>query len=195
MRSASLDHSLAGQARSQDPSSHRDGPHALIELSISLVDSAIDLVDEHLTNEKLTHDSNLMPGGSLGKHLRHVEEAWAAFLSPFSMEKSQPLVINYDAVLPDSRKEVARDVDACRNALNSVREGLCSLADASDLSGELERDVIVSSLSPVEQEFRSTLGREDIPLPVDFGTAPATILFRGEEWRPPKIPAHSKAKL
>lgn len=92
--------------------------------------------------------------------MRHVEEAWAAFLSPFSMEKSQPLVINYDAVLPDSRKEVARDVDACRNALNSVREGLCSLADASDLSGELERDVIVSSLSPVEQEFRSTLGRE-----------------------------------
>lgn len=161
-RSASLDHSLAGRAGSQDAASHRDGPHALIELSIALVDSAIDLVDEHLTDDKLTHDSNLIPGGSLGKHLRHVEEAWSAFLSPFSSDRpqSQPPVINYDAVLPESRKEVARNVEACRNAFISVRDGLCSLADSHDLPGELERNVIVLSLSPVEQAFRSTLGRE-----------------------------------
>lgn len=62
--------------------------------------------------------------------------------------------------MPDSRKEVARAVDACRNAFINVREGLCSLADSNDLSGELEREVTVLSLSPVEQEFRSTLGRE-----------------------------------
>lgn len=90
--------------------------------------------------------------------MRHVEEAWSAFLSPLG--PTQPLVINYDAVLPDSRKEVARAVDAGRSAFISVREGLCSLADSNDLSGELEREVTVLSLSPVEQEFRSTLGRE-----------------------------------
>lgn len=153
---------MADQARSQDSAGHRDGPHALIELSIALVDSAIDLVDEHLTDDRLTHDSNLIPGGSLGKHLRHVEEAWSAFLSPLLSERSrpEPLVIDYDAILPDSRKEVARSIDACRSAFINVREGLCNLADSHDLCGELEREVIVVSLSPVEQGFRSTLGRE-----------------------------------
>lgn len=89
-----------------------------------------------------------------------MEEAWSAFLSPFSSNDSQPMVINYDAVLPDSRRQVARTVDACRNALNNVRDGLCSLADSQDLAGQLEREVVVVSLSPVEQEFRSSIGRE-----------------------------------
>lgn len=45
---------------------------ALIDLSISLIDQALDILTRHLKDDRqMTHPSKLMPGGSVGKHFRH----------------------------------------------------------------------------------------------------------------------------
>lgn len=46
---------------------------ALLDLSISLIDQALDILTRHLKDDRqMTHPSKLMPGGSVGKHFRHV---------------------------------------------------------------------------------------------------------------------------
>jgi hypothetical protein len=50
-----------------------DRAEALLDLSISLIDQALDILTRHLKEDsQLTHASKLMPGGSVGKHFRHV---------------------------------------------------------------------------------------------------------------------------
>jgi hypothetical protein len=68
----SLNHSLAGIA-SLPTSQTDDAANALLQLSIALLDSAIDILSDSITtDEQLTKESLLMPGGTLGKHFRHV---------------------------------------------------------------------------------------------------------------------------
>lgn len=51
----------------------QDRAVALLELSISLIDQALEILNGHLKEDRqLTHASKLMPGGSVGKHFRHV---------------------------------------------------------------------------------------------------------------------------
>lgn len=74
----SLNHSLAGvSSLHQDlaTNTEADTARALLELSIALLDSALDIVNEHVKSDKqLQHPSKLMPGGTPGKHLRHVSD-------------------------------------------------------------------------------------------------------------------------
>jgi hypothetical protein len=45
-------------------------------MAIALVDSALDILYRHIrTDAQLRQDSVLLPGGSVGKHLRHVSVA------------------------------------------------------------------------------------------------------------------------
>lgn len=71
----SLTHGLAGATNLpiSDPEEDEDRAEALLALSIALVDSALDLLHDHIKkDEQLAKSSKLMPGGSLGKHFRHV---------------------------------------------------------------------------------------------------------------------------
>jgi hypothetical protein len=55
---------------------------ALLDLSISLIDQALDILTRHLKEDsQMVHASKLMPGGSVGKHFRHVR---IVFLLSFS---------------------------------------------------------------------------------------------------------------
>jgi hypothetical protein len=46
---------------------------ALLDLSIALVDGGSDVLSKHIrTDEELRKQSVLMPGGTVGKHFRHV---------------------------------------------------------------------------------------------------------------------------
>lgn len=61
--------------RSMPPSDEEARAEALVDLSIALVDSAIDILDKHITTDaQLRKASVLMPGGTVGKHFRHVSE-------------------------------------------------------------------------------------------------------------------------
>lgn len=89
-QTASLNHTLAGMSALTSPL-ESDSPddragrsnryrycaeylvEALLTLSIALIDSAIDIITNHIhTDEQLVHESVLMPGGTVGKHFRHV---------------------------------------------------------------------------------------------------------------------------
>jgi hypothetical protein len=61
-----------GKEREKE-SSPNDRATALLDLSISLIDQALDILNRHLKEDRqMTHPSKLMPGGSVGKHFRHV---------------------------------------------------------------------------------------------------------------------------
>ena len=58
-----------GKGKESEPN---DRAVALLDLSISLIDQALDILNRHLKEDRqMTHPSKLMPGGSVGKHFRH----------------------------------------------------------------------------------------------------------------------------
>jgi hypothetical protein len=62
-----------GKGKESDPN---DRAAALLDLSISLIDQALDILNRHLKEDRqMTHPSKLMPGGSVGKHFRHVSHS------------------------------------------------------------------------------------------------------------------------
>lgn len=142
-------------------------------MTLSLVDAGIELLSHISSDAQLRHPSVLVPGGTLGKHFRHVAETFDALLSPLGYEAyseedqehgflalPQTMVIDYDALLPKQRQKVARKLDVCRAAMGRVRVGLGALAEVEDLAEVLRREVIVVAVTPTRQEMASTLGRE-----------------------------------
>lgn len=119
-----------------------------------------------------------------------VIETFRAFLKPLvgpdaAKWTSGPVEIDYDALLPSSRHNIARSVRACTEAMQSVRDGLadwgkCSRAskDAAGtgagpgvagemragLAGEFEREVRLRAVTPTRQIMKSSVGREVSPL-------------------------------
>jgi hypothetical protein len=54
-------------------SGDEDRARALVDLGVALVDAGLDVLQEHMqADEQLTKESVLMPGGTVGKHFRHV---------------------------------------------------------------------------------------------------------------------------
>ncbi|KLT45251.1 hypothetical protein CC85DRAFT_282739 [Cutaneotrichosporon oleaginosum] len=229
-RSPSLDH-FARPPPDHMPPEAADPAVALVLTSLALIDAGLDLLRHIEDDAQLTHASLLIPGGSVGKHFRHVSETFDALLAAlepgyYSHTENEHAdadaehahahahahgrlpTIDYDVLLPAARQGVARDLDICRASLAKVRAGLEGLAAAPDLAGELARDVDVLAVTPSRQCMRSTLARElwfcalhtihhytmirticvhelGIALPVEFGTAPATLLLRPPGWKPP----------
>lgn len=204
IQQASLNHTLAGLSTFSDPQSSIDGalrPRALLEMAISLIDSALDILGNHIhSDEQLRHESILMPGGTAGKHFRHVSrltifawnlqqliggveqviETFQAFLLPLKSPSSasKSLTINYDAILPESRKPLARSVSACQEAMSTIREDLIAWGDRhrdspdvpgggvagetgrNGLAGQMRRQVDMIAMTPTKQDMRSSVGRE-----------------------------------
>lgn len=85
-----------------------------------------------------------------------------------------PLEINYDAILPASRRPLARSLPACRKAMGNIKDDLQAWRDRSDrtldrvagevgrngLEGEMRREVLLVAVTPTQQEMRSSIGRE-----------------------------------
>ncbi|KIR37831.1 hypothetical protein I307_03815 [Cryptococcus deuterogattii 99/473] len=139
-----LNHTLVPMPTRQ----HSDRAEALLTLSIALIDSALDILQHHVhTDEQLTRDSALLPGGTLGKHFRHVcrpyartpltsaqvIETFRAFLLPlYPVPTTPPHIpeINYDAIVPSSRRPIARSLDVCRAAMRQVAKDLSAWGES-----------------------------------------------------------------
>ena len=195
MQQASLNHTLvAGGSSSGSPlnphlstSEEEQHARALLELSIALIESALDILStasHPITDAQLTQPSELMPGGTIGKHFRHVIETFQAFLLPLVARPpavGHAVVMNYDAILPASRKPLARNVGACRRALAKIRDdlrtwgeragdsvaaektgaaGVSGEVGTKGLAGEMRREVKLVAITPTRQEMRSSVGRE-----------------------------------
>lgn len=188
-----LNHTLAASgltAVPRTPAEEEGRASALLDLALSLLDSAIDLLSNHITADRqLQQPSRLLPGGTLGKHLRHVIETFQAFVRPLADrpgasrpgERDRVLEINYDAIRPSSeRGPLARSVPVCRKAMGAVRadlarwgercranqptaelgEGVAGEAGTHGLAGEFGRRVHLVAVTPTRQEMSSSVGRE-----------------------------------
>jgi hypothetical protein len=112
-----------------------------------------------------------------------VIETFQAFLSPLEphsqLAPPGTLSINYDAILPSSRRSVARSVTSCRKAMSSVRQDLEAWGGRSrsqsdndpgtgvageqrriGLAGEMSRKVQLGAITPTKQSMESSVGRE-----------------------------------
>ena len=68
-----LNHPLTSLSHTHTSYDEMERSRALLDLAISLIDSALDLLCHHLQfDDQLIQPSVLVPGGTVGKHLRHV---------------------------------------------------------------------------------------------------------------------------
>ncbi|WWC91297.1 uncharacterized protein L201_006240 [Kwoniella dendrophila CBS 6074] len=243
-QNTSLNHTLV----SMPSKDQLDRAEALLELSISLIESSIDVFKQNITtDEQLTRESLLMPGGTLGKHFRHVIESFRAFLNPLLSPTNDATIpeINYDNIEPTKRHPIARSIKSCLNALEEIKDDLIEFGENSrsqlsgDISGEgvagefglsqhnsrknglsriMESKVNVLAITPTKQIMGSTVGRElwyislhaihhfsmlrtiavhehGLELPIEFGTAPSTLLYRGLNWKPPNQDKQVQVKV
>lgn len=90
------------------------------------------------------------------------------------------LEVNYDAILPASRRPMARSVSSCKKAMQGIRddldawrkrgtsnersggvgEGVAGEVGVGGLIGEMQREVLLIAVTPTEQEMKSSVGRE-----------------------------------
>lgn len=105
-------------------------------------------------------------------------EMFRALLLPLQPNESTlplgPLEVNYDAILPSSRRPLARSLPACRKAMAGIKDDLQAWRTRSEgttdgvagdvgvggLVGEMRRDITLVAVTPTEQEMKSSVGRE-----------------------------------
>lgn len=115
-------------------------------------------------------------------------EMFRALLLP--IQPSQPacppglLQVDYDAILPATRRPLARSLPACRKAMSQIRDdleswrardgpgargvsdGVAGEVGRSGLVGDMRREVKLVAVTPTKQEMKSSVGREaSHPLP------------------------------
>jgi hypothetical protein len=93
------------------------------------------------------------------------------------------LEVNYDAILPASRRPLARSISSCSKAMQGIRddlhawqvrgngssksgngggvgEGVAGEVGVGGLIGDMQREVLLIAVTPTEQEMKSSVGRE-----------------------------------
>lgn len=99
--------------------------------------------------------------------LGQVIETFRAFLSPlYPVPTTAPLIpeINYDAILPSSRRPIARSLDSCRSAMRQISKDLSAW-------GQLcrERGCGRKRGNEADAKINETEGRREKSEPVDLG--------------------------
>lgn len=99
------------------------------------------------------------------------------------------LEVNYDAILPATRRPLARSLPACRKAVTQIKadleswrrrsgaetkggqgDGVAGEVGRSGLVGEMRREVKLVAVTPTKQEMKSSVGREvSLPPPPCYG--------------------------
>ncbi|ETW87533.1 hypothetical protein HETIRDRAFT_121883 [Heterobasidion irregulare TC 32-1] len=168
----------------------------LLDVSTKVLAQAIDLLDNSLTSDdQLTVSSKYLPGSTIGKHLRHARDHFSLLLE--CITSSPPRVLSYDKRSRNTPMESSRQ--AAREAIQETIAKLKAVVPNSKLDAPLSLDAV----TPYEQTFQSTFGRElwfaglhavhhwsmvrvitgelNIQLEESFGFAPSTLVHQGKE--------------
>jgi hypothetical protein len=91
---------------------------------------------------------------------------------------SGTLEVNYDAILPATRRPLARSISSCTKAMQSIKDdlqawqsrgrggvgdGVAGEIGVGGLIGDMQREVLLIAVTPTEQEMKSSVGREVCP--------------------------------
>jgi len=203
----SLEVASSSQASSRQPqhqalSDHHDSEdltplHQLVEVASIVLDQALTLLDETITsNSHLTFTSRIIPGSTIGKHIRHAHAHFLLLLD--CVEGDEPRVLNYDGRKRDTPMET--DVAKAKEGLQSLLERLERLKGPSATVG-LDDPLTLNAVTPDRQILHTSFGRElwfsalhavhhwsmvrviaseqSLEVEESLGVAPSTLMHRG----------------
>ncbi|KZT61330.1 hypothetical protein CALCODRAFT_428109 [Calocera cornea HHB12733] len=172
----------------------------IIFVSTAVLQQGVDLVNNVLTeDEQMVYGSKMLPGSTIGKHLRHARDYFDLLLSCLSRPK--PFELNYDLRSRNVPMETSRPIAA--TALEGTIKQLRELQENRQQS-ILDDPVTLEAVTPFKQVMQTTVGRElwfgalhaihhwsmirliaagemGIELDPSFGVAPSTLQHRGHE--------------
>ncbi|TFY82070.1 hypothetical protein EWM64_g1942 [Hericium alpestre] len=168
----------------------------LLDVSTKILTQALDLLDNSLSSdEQLLYNSKFLPGSTIGKHLRHARDHFALLLD--SASSPAPHVLSYDVRLRNTPME------SCRQAAREAITATIAKLEKTVPSSRLDAPLTLNAVTPYDQTFQSTFGRElwfaglhavhhwsmirviagelGIQLEDTFGFAPSTLVYKGAE--------------
>lgn len=104
----------------------------------------------------LTHESTLIPGSTIGKHLRHSLDHYRLLLDavPRTSAAAGVMEVNYDTRV--RMVDMETSPQAALGAFKDMDKKLSQAVQAADL----DQDIRLTALTPYHQEFGTTFGRE-----------------------------------
>ncbi|THH19736.1 hypothetical protein EW146_g1506 [Bondarzewia mesenterica] len=210
--SSSTAKAQSGNHRSADEMCNLD---QLLDVSTKVLGQAIDLLDNSLnSDDQLTVSSAYLPGSTIGdcllcphleltssnaalagKHLRHARDHFVLLLE--CIASPPPHVLSYDKRSRNTPMESSRQ--AARGAILETIAKLNAIVPQS----RLDTPLILNAVTPYDQTFQSTFGRElwfaslhavhhwsmvrvitgelNIQLEETFGFAPSTLVHQGKD--------------
>ncbi|KAG9049147.1 hypothetical protein FS837_011066 [Tulasnella sp. UAMH 9824] len=199
----------------------QDSLDAARYVATAVLQQGLDFCKNTLNDEEqLTYHSKLLPGSTIGKHLRHARDHFHLLIHAFS--QPPPYVLSYDTRTRDTPME--RSLPAAIESLQTSIDELNSIfsPEVAAASGSLEHGgrprlandtpLTLHAVTPFPQILQTSLGRElwfvalhaihhyavvrmlagELELDVDetFGVAPSTLQYRAGE--APAIPEKAK---
>jgi len=162
-------------------------------VSVSVIQQALTfLADSKITSQQLSYPSKLIPGGSVGKHIRHAADHYNLLIK--AVTGDPPHTLSYDIRVRDTTVETSPE--SARGALLAIIEALKDVV----ISTPLDAPVILHAITPFPAVMNTTFGRElwfaslhaihhwsmiraiaaeqGISADECFGVAPSTLHFR-----------------
>jgi len=166
----------------------------LLDVGNRVLDQALVLLDDSLSSDnQLTVSSKFLPGSTIGKHLRHARDHFQLLLD--CIETPPPHVLSYDKRSRNTPMESTRR--QAREAIEATKQKFAVLVPKARLNAPLT----LHAITPYEQTFQSTVGRElwfaglhavhhwsmirviageqGLQLEPSFGYAPSTLVHKG----------------
>ena len=122
----------------------------------------------------LTYESALIPGSTIGKHLRHSLDHYKLLLDaiPQRNTAAKPLQVNYDMRMRQTDME--RDPQAALQAFQAAESSL----DGAFQQVSLDTPLCLTALTPYRQQLASSFGREVRALASSSPALRADVLLR-----------------
>jgi len=171
----------------------------LIWTSTVIVQQALTLLNESISSDdQLTFQSQLLPGSTIGKQLRHAHAHFLLLLEAITPHRTQEWVVNYDVRQRNTPMET--NAESAKEAMHNL---IAKLQELKEMQLRSEDPIVVNAVTPDRQILQSSLGRElwfaahhavhhwamvrvvaaeqSIGVDESFGVAPSTLLYRGSE--------------
>ncbi|KAF5382896.1 hypothetical protein D9757_006296 [Collybiopsis confluens] len=130
-----------------------DNATNLLYVATTVLEQAVDFLDNDLElDEQLSLNSKLIPGSTIGKHLRHARDHFELLLT--CITSYPPHILNYDVRIRNTPMETNRE--AARAALLETVQRLKDIV----ITCNWNQPITLNAVTPFEQTFQSSFARE-----------------------------------
>ncbi|PVG02123.1 hypothetical protein CPB86DRAFT_866288 [Serendipita vermifera] len=125
----------------------------LILVAVAVLEQAVDLVENSLKqDDELTFASNLIPGSTIGKHLRHARDHFHLLLDALE-DRNRPCRVSYDV-----RKRNTPMENSCSAAVQALQDTIARLKQLK--VNDIDEELTLDAITPYPQVLKSSIGRE-----------------------------------